>query len=309
MTSTSKDRPDTSTADPSKILTEFIIESYKEAEEICSSGIGISGAACGYPTLDRMLMGLRPGQLIVIGGRPAIGKSAFALNLALNAASEGYSVVIFSLEMPGREVAQRLICMNAQINISNFRTGRISPQEWANINEATKDLSRLDIQIKDTPRMTLPEIQSEAARALQGKEKGIVILDNMQLVRQPADRRFDSLAEEVTDLSHELKICARELDVPLIALSQLSRAIETRTNLRPQLSDLRESGSIEHDADIVMLLDRSLTEEELWRDDRPPEGMTRVTIAKNRIGPTGDVDLVFLPASARYYELNEHADD
>ena len=239
MTSTSKDRPDTSTADPSKILTEFIIESYKEAEEICSSGIGISGAACGYPTLDRMLMGLRPGQLIVIGGRPAIGKSAFALNLALNAASEGYSVVIFSLEMPGREVAQRLICMNAQINISNFRTGRISPQEWANINEATKDLSRLDIQIKDTPRMTLPEIQSEAARALQGKEKGIVILDNMQLVRQPADRRFDSLAEEVTDLSHELKICARELDVPLIldadALNCLARLSIDGIDKTPEL--------------------------------------------------------------------------
>lgn len=308
MTSPSKDHPDMSTVDLGDNLTGFMIQSYDEAEETCAAASGISGVPTGYPTLDRMLMGMRPGQLVVIGGRPAFGKSAFALNLALNAASEGYSVVIFSLEMPGREVAERLICMHAQINISNFRTGRISPQEWANINDATKDLSRLDIQIKDTPRMTLPEIQSEAARALQGKEKGLVILDNMQLVRPATNRRFDTLADEATELSHELKIATRELNVPMIALSKLSRAIEARTNQRPQLSDLRESGSIEHDADIVMLLDRSLSEQEAARDDRPPEGITRVAIAKNRIGPTGDVDLVFLPASAKYYELNQCTD-
>ena len=211
-------------------------------------------------------------------------------------------MAFFSLEMSGKEIAQRFICAHAQVSMSNFRTGKISPQEWANIGQAAEDLSRLDILIDDTPGITVTEIRAKARRMLHNKEKAIIILDYLQLVSPPAGRRAESRTVEVSEM-------AKELAVPVISLSQLSRAVESRTGKRPQLSDLRESGSIEQDADIVMFLDRSSNEQEAGREDRPPEGITRIIVAKNRSGPIGDVDLVFLAASTKFYELNEHAEE
>ena len=292
-----------------KPLNDFLIEAFNEAKEVCEAGGVAAGGPTGYPSLDRMLMGLREGQLVIIGARPAVGKTSFALNLALNAASEGYTVAFFSLEMSGKEIAQRFICAHAQVSMSNFRTGKISPQEWANIGQAAEDLSRLDILIDDTPGITVTEIRAKARRMLHNKEKAIIILDYLQLVSPPAGRRAESRTVEVSEMSRALKIMAKELAVPVISLSQLSRAVESRTGKRPQLSDLRESGSIEQDADIVMFLDRSSNEQEAGREDRPPEGITRIIVAKNRSGPIGDVDLVFLAASTKFYELNEHAEE
>lgn len=292
-----------------KPLNDFLIEAFNEAKEVCEAGGVAAGVPTGYPSLDRMLMGLREGQLVIIGARPAVGKTSFALNLALNAASEGYTVAFFSLEMSGKEIAQRFICAHAQVSMSNFRTGKISPQEWANIGQAAEDLSRLDILIDDTPGITVTEIRAKARRMLHNKEKAIIILDYLQLVSPPAGRRAESRTVEVSEMSRALKIMAKELSVPVISLSQLSRAVESRTGKRPQLSDLRESGSIEQDADIVMFLDRSSNEQESGREDRPPEGITRIIVAKNRSGPIGDVDLVFLAASTKFYELNEHAEE
>ena len=292
-----------------KPLNDFLIEAFNEAKEVCEAGGVAAGVPTGYPSLDRMLMGLREGQLVIIGARPAVGKTSFALNLALNAASEGYTVAFFSLEMSGKEIAQRFICAHAQVSMSNFRTGKISPQEWANIGQAAEDLSRLDILIDDTPGITVTEIRAKARRMLHNKEKAIIILDYLQLVSPPAGRRAESRTVEVSEMSRALKIMAKELAVPVISLSQLSRAVESRTGKRPQLSDLRESGSIEQDADIVMFLDRSSNEQEAGREDRPPEGITRIIGAKNRSGPIGDVDLVFLAASTKFYELNEHAEE
>ena len=292
-----------------KPLNDFLIEAFNEAKEVCEAGGVAAGVPTGYPSLDRMLMGLREGQLVIIGARPAVGKTSFALNLALNAASEGYTVAFFSLEMSGKEIAQRFICAHAQVSMSNFRTGKISPQEWANIGQAAEDLSRLDILIDDTPGITVTEIRAKARRMLHNKEKAIIILDYLQLVSPPAGRRAESRTVEVSEMLRALKIMAKELAVPVISLSQLSRAVESRTGKRPQLSDLRESGSIEQDADIVMFLDRSSNEQEAGREDRPPEGITRIIVAKNRSGPIGDVDLVFLAASTKFYELNEHAEE
>ena len=292
-----------------KPLNDFLIEAFNEAKEVCEAGGVAAGVPTGYPSLDRMLMGLREGQLVIIGARPAVGKTSFALNLALNAASEGYTVAFFSLEMSGKEIAQRFICAHAQVSMSNFRTGKISPQEWANIGQAAEDLSRLDILIDDTPGITVTEIRAKARRMLHNKEKAIIILDYLQLVSPPAGRRAESRTVEVSEMSRALKIMAKELSVPVISLSQLSRAVESRTGKRPQLSDLRESGSIEQDADIVMFLDRSSNEQEAGREDRPAEGITRIIVAKNRSGPIGDVDLVFLAASTKFYELNEHAEE
>ena len=292
-----------------KPLNDFLIEAFNEAKEVCEAGGVAAGVPTGYPSLDRMLMGLREGQLVIIGARPAVGKTSFALNLALNAASVGYTVAFFSLEMSGKEIAQRFICAHAQVSMSNFRTGKISPQEWANIGQAAEDLSSLDILIDDTPGITVTEIRAKARRMLHNKEKAIIILDYLQLVSPPAGRRAESRTVEVSEMSRALKIMAKELAVPVISLSQLSRAVESRTGKRPQLSDLRESGSIEQDADIVMFLDRSSNEQEAGREDRPPEGITRIIVAKNRSGPIGDVDLVFLAASTKFYELNEHAEE
>lgn len=292
-----------------KPLQDFMIEAYQEAEEVARAGGETQGVPTGFPSLDRMLMGLREGQLVIIGARPAVGKTSFALNLALNAAASGYTVGFFSLEMSGKEIAQRFICAHAQVNMSNFRTGRISPQEWANINEATEELSNLDILIDDTPGTTVTEIRAKARRMLHNKEKAIIILDYLQLVSPPAGRRAESRAVEVSEMSRALKIMAKELAVPVVSLSQLSRQVESRTGKRPQLSDLRESGSIEQDADIVMFLDRSSSEQEAARDDRPDEGITRIVLAKNRSGPIGDVDLVFMPASTKFFELSGEDED
>ena len=292
-----------------KPLTDYMIEAYKEAEEVAAAGGQAQGVPTGFPSLDKMLLGFREGQLIIIGARPAVGKTSFALNLALNAAASGFTVGFFSLEMSGKEIAQRFICAHAQVNMSNFRSGNISAQEWANINEATAELSKLDILIDDTPGTTVTEIRAKARRMLHNKERAIIILDYLQLVSPPAGRRAESRAVEVSEMSRALKIMAKELEVPVVSLSQLSRQVESRTGKRPQLSDLRESGSIEQDADIVMFLDRSSSEQEAARDDRPDEGITRIILAKNRSGPIGDVDLVFMPASTKFFELEQSHDD
>ena len=291
-----------------KTLSDFMVEAYNEAQEVSQNQGDVHGAPTGYPSLDRMLMGLREGQLIVLGARPAVGKTSFALNLALNAANAGYTVGFFSLEMSGKEIAQRFICAQAMVSMTNFRTGRISPQDWANINEATAELSKLDILIDDTPGTTVTEIRAKARRMLHNKEKAVIVLDYLQLVNPPAGKNYNgNRAVEVSEMSRGLKIMAKEIEVPVIMLSQLNRSLEGRTGKRPQMSDLRESGSIEQDADIVLLLDRSTNEAEAEREDRPDFGVTRVIVAKNRSGPIGDVDLMFLPASTKFYELDEHA--
>lgn len=291
-----------------KTLSDFMVEAYNEAQEVSQNQGDVHGAPTGYPSLDRMLMGLREGQLIVLGARPAVGKTSFALNLALNAANAGYTVGFFSLEMSGKEIAQRFICAQAMVSMTNFRTGEISTQDWANINEATRELEKLDILIDDTPGTTVTEIRAKARRMLHNKEKAVIVLDYLQLVNPPAGKNYNgNRAVEVSEMSRGLKIMAKELEVPVIMLSQLNRSLEGRTGKRPQMSDLRESGSIEQDADIVLLLDRSTNEAEAEREDRPDFGVTRVIVAKNRSGPIGDVDLMFLPASTKFYELDEHA--
>ena len=174
-----------------KGLSDFMTEAYQEAEEVARAGGDVHGAPTGYPSLDRMLMGLREGQLVVLGARPAVGKTSFALNLALNAAADGYTVGFFSLEMSGKEIAQRFICAQAMVNMSNFRTGRISPEEWANINEAIAELGRLDILIDDTPGTTVTEIRAKARRMLHNKERAVIILDYLQLVNPPAGKNYN----------------------------------------------------------------------------------------------------------------------
>ena len=288
-------------------LSEVMGNLYNELGEACLNPDGTLGVLTGYPGIDRRLQGLRAGQMIVIGARPGVGKTSFALNLATNAAANGASVAFFSLEMSKVEIAQRLLSAYAKIPLSDIRGARIKDNQWPTILEATRDLSRLDIMIDDTPGTTVTEIRAKARRMLKGKENGIVLVDYLQLLSPPSGRqRADSRATEVSEMSRGIKIMAKDLECPVVALSQLNRQVTDRKGQRPQLSDLRESGSIEQDADIVILLDRSMTEEEAERPDRPDFNVTEFIIAKNRSGPLDIVPLMFLPGSTKFVEVDRH---
>ena len=266
---------------------------------------GARGVETGFKRLDRDLLGLRPGQMIVVGARPAVGKTSFALNLAVNMASRGAHIAFFSLEMSKLEIGQRLLASRSGVPLQKIRAGKIGANDWEAVFKATAELSELPLMIDDTPGTTITEIRAKARRMLHGKEKGAVIIDYLQLVSPPSGRyRADSRATEVSEMSRGIKILAKDLSVPVVALSQLSRTVEGRTGKRPQLSDLRESGAIEQDADIVLMLDRSMTEEEGERPDRPDYGTTNLIIAKNRSGPTDTIPLVFLPDKTSFVEVD-----
>ena len=306
------DRSVRSAAEPLDAIMEAL---FSELEVMSSAKDNAPlGVNTGFKSLDNYLMGLRPGQMLVIGARPGVGKTAFALNLALNAAYGKTSVAFFSLEMSKTEIAQRLLASEAtSITLSQIRSGRIPNEAWQDIIEATDRLSRLDVQIDDTPGTTVTEIRTKARRMLRGKERGIIIVDYLQLLSAPpGGRRSDSRANEVSEMSRGIKIMAKELGVPVVALSQLNRDVESRSSgrgdqkrsKRPQLSDLRESGSIEQDADIVILLDRSTSDEEAERPDRPDKGVTDLIIAKNRSGGLGTVSLAFRPDRTKFMDLD-----
>lgn len=287
------------------MLSDVMGELYEELEEACQNPNSVLGVETGYPGIDSRLQGLRPGQMIVVGARPGVGKTSFALNLAFNAAAKGASVAFFSLEMSKIEIAQRLLSAHARISLSDIRGARIKGNQWSQIIGATTDLSALDIMIDDTPGTTVTEIRAKSRRMLRGKEKGIVLVDYLQLLSPPSGtRRTDSRATEVSEMSRGIKIMAKDLGCPVVALSQLNRQVTDRRGQRPQLSDLRESGSIEQDADIVILLDRSMTEEEAERADRPDPNVTEFIIAKNRSGPLDVVPLMFIPNSTKFVEVD-----
>lgn len=291
-------------------LEEIMGELYEELEEQSMAGEKTLGVQTGFPKIDECLLGLRPGQMIVLGARPGVGKTSFALNLATNAAYHGASVAFFSLEMSKAEIAQRLLAAEARIGLQEIRSARIRDDQWPQILEAVNQLSQLDIVIDDTPGTTVTEVRAKARRMLRGKKLGIVVLDYLQLVSPPqGGHRADSRATEVGEMSRGIKIMAKDLGVPVLALSQLNRTVENRTGKRPQLSDLRESGSIEQDADIVCFLDRSMNEEEAAREDRPAVGETTFIIAKNRSGSLADVPLTFLASSTKFVEIDNHYED
>ena len=287
-------------SDISKVMGDL----FNELGEACQNPEGHMGVNTGYKQIDSSLQGLRPGQMIVVGARPGVGKTSFALNLATNAAAHGASVAFFSLEMSKTEIAQRLLSAQARIPLSAIRGASIKDDQWDTILEAINGLSSLDILIDDTPGTTVTEIRAKARRMLKDKKNGLVMVDYLQLLSPPSGgRRSDSRATEVSEMSRGIKIMAKDLGVPVIALSQLNRNVTDRKGQRPQLSDLRESGSIEQDADVVILLDRSMTEEEAERPDRPDMNVTDFIIAKNRSGPLNIVPLVFLPGSTKFVEM------
>ncbi|GAB4301241.1 MAG: replicative DNA helicase [Oscillatoriaceae cyanobacterium] len=267
-------------------ISETLIDTFQNIE-IQQQGLALPGLACGFYDLDAMTGGFQRSDLIILAGRPSMGKTAMALGIA-RAIADTSSVAIFSLEMSKEQLVQRLLSSEAEIESNRLRSGRISQNEWEPLSLALGSLSELPIFIDDTPNITVTEIRSKCRRlqAEQGGELGLILLDYLQLME---GGNTDNRVQELSKITRSLKGLARELRVPLIALSQLSRSVESRTNKRPMMSDLRESGSIEQDADLVIMLYR----EEYYQPDTPDRGVAEVIITKHRNGPTGTIKLLF----------------
>jgi replicative DNA helicase len=262
----------------------------------------IVGVATGFSDLDKMTGGLQKSDLIILAARPAVGKTALALSLAHNAALRyGHGVALFSLEMSKEQLVARLLSMDAGIDQSKLRTGFLDDDEWDRISESVGKLSEANIYIDDTPGITMVEMRSKARRLMMERGFSLMIVDYLQLMQGSgmSNRGHENRVQEVSEISRGLKGLARELNVPVLALAQLSRAVESRTEKKPQLSDLRESGSIEQDADIVMFIYR----EDVYNPDTERKNIADIIVAKHRNGPIGQVSLYFQAAQTRYRDL------
>jgi replicative DNA helicase len=289
-------------------LPELLDEANDILDFMASNKTNLFGVPTGFDDLDDKLGGFRGGDLIVLAARPSVGKTSLAQNIVVNAAKSGASVAFFSLEMPAVQLVQRLLASEAKIDNFKMRMGRLSEADAAEIIETSNSLHTCDIAIDDSPGLTIMELRAKARRQLRNidKNKGLLVIDYLQLMSSHSAQMRDRYVE-VGEISRGLKILAKEMDIPVLALSQLSRAVESRQDKRPQLSDLRESGSIEQDADVVMFIDRSLSPEEAASPNRPDLGSAKLIIGKNRNGPTGTVDLSFTPEFTSFRSLAKDA--
>jgi len=257
----------------------------------------VTGITTGYTRLDNMTSGLQGSDLIILAARPAMGKTALALNIARNAAMiSNVAVAVFSLEMSKEQLSMRMLCAEARVDSSRLRSGFLNPEDWANITDAASALSEAPIYIDDSPDISATSIRTKSRRLKMDKDLGLIIIDYLQLMRGHENTERRDL--EISDISRSLKLLAKELNVPVLALSQLNRKLEERGDKRPQLSDLRESGALEQDADVVAFIYR----DEVYNKDEnnPNRGMAEVILAKQRNGPTGMVPLTFLGAYTRF---------
>lgn len=279
----------------------------KQVQMMADNKSDITGYKTGFTLLDHTLHGFQKGDLIILAARPAMGKTAVALNLAMNVANYNANgaVAIFSLEMPAEQLGMRLLSARSHVAGDKIKTGRLSNEEWNAVNEASSDLGKLPIYIDDTSGIKVPEIFSKCRRLQAEHGLNLVLIDYIQLITGSSRRASESRQQEVSDISRNLKALARELKVPVIALSQLSRTVEQRENKRPMLSDLRESGAIEQDADIVMMLYREAYYDEGAKEAANQSGSEKleINIAKHRNGATRKVDVAFEAATNALYNL------
>ncbi len=269
-------------------LKDVMLSAWERIEEVCASKGGITGISTGFRDLDALTSGLQPSDLIVIAARPSMGKTMLCLNLARHAAVNlGIPVFIFSLEMAREQLAQRLLCAEAHVDSQRLRSGFLSEADWPKLTDALGRLSKAPIYIDDTPNLSVLEIRAKARRLKAEHGLGMIIIDYLQLMRTRG--RAESRQQEISEVSRSLKALARELEVPVVAASQLSRAVEQRTDKRPLLSDLRESGAIEQDADLVAFIYR----EDYYKPQTEKKNIAEIIIAKQRNGPVGKVELYF----------------
>jgi replicative DNA helicase len=287
------------------LLKNIIKDTFKTIERLYEKKNLITGVPTGFDKLDDLTSGLQKSELIIVAGRPSMGKTAFALNLARHAAVEmGLPVAVFSLEMSKEQLALRMLAADAKVDSQRLRRGLVGETDWPKLTTAAGRLSEAPIFIDDTPAITVLEMKAKARRLKAENGLELVVLDYLQLMR--AGGRKDSREQEISEISRSLKALAKELSVPVIALSQLNRKVEDRTNRRPQMADLRESGAIEQDADVIAFIYR----DEVYNksEDNPEKGIAEIIIGKQRNGPVGTVKLAFLEQYTSFEQL-ARADD
>lgn len=283
-------------------IKDILVETFTELEQLYNQKQRITGIPTGFSDLDFRTSGLHNSDLILVAARPAMGKSAFALNIATNAAVRAkVPVAIFSLEMSKEQMTSRILCSEAMVDSNKVRTGKIDDEEWSKLAAASGELSEANIYIDDTPGISIMEIRAKCRKMKIEKNIGLVVIDYLQLV-QGSGKRGGSREQEIAEISRSLKILAKEINVPVIALSQLSRAPEQRPDHRPMLSDLRESGSIEQDADIVIFLYR----DDYYNEDSEKKNIAEVIMAKHRAGSTGTVELLWLGNYTKFANIDKY---
>lgn len=284
-------------------MKDILVDTFAELEKLYNQKQHITGVSTGFVDLDNRTAGLHESDLVLIAARPAMGKSAFALNIATNAAIRSNTpVAIFSLEMSKEQMANRILCSEAMVDSNKVRTGKMDEEDWVKLAGALGPLSEAGIYIDDTPGISVMEIRAKCRKLKLEKNIGLVVIDYLQLVQASSNKRGGSREQEISEISRSLKILAKEINVPVIALSQLSRAPEQRPDHRPMLSDLRESGAIEQDADIVIFLYR----DDYYNEDSPDKNIAEVIIAKHRAGSTGTVKLLWLGNYTKFTNLEQY---
>ena len=283
-------------------IKDILVDTFTQLEQLYNQKESITGVPTGFVDLDYRTSGLHNSDLILVAARPAMGKSAFALNIATNAAVRAkVPVAIFSLEMSKEQMTNRILCSEAMVDSAKVRTGKIDDDEWAKLAATSGELSEAGIYIDDTPGISIMEIRAKCRKMKLEKNIGLVVIDYLQLV-QGSNKKGGSREQEIAEISRSLKILAKEIDVPVIALSQLSRAPEQREDKRPLMSDLKESGSIEQDADIVMFLYR----DDYYNEDTEKKNIAEVIIAKHRSGATGTVELLWLANYTKFANIERY---
>jgi replicative DNA helicase len=283
-------------------ITDILQQTFERIDRLRERGARLTGIGTDYIDLDDMTGGLQPGELIVLAARPSMGKTSLALNLTERIAGQRLPVAFFSLEMSNQQVIQNMLCCRAQIDGQSLRKGRITDQQYRRLQEEAERLYEAPIFVDDSPGLTITQLRAKCRRLKQKHDVNMVIIDYLQLMA--AGGRFESRQQEISTISRGLKGLARELGVPVVALSQLNRDVENRDDHRPRMSDLRESGAIEQDADVIMLLHR----DEYYKPNENNAGLAQVIIAKQRNGPTGQITLRFFREYMRFESYTRRAE-
>lgn len=282
-------------------IRTVLVQTFDRIEQLYANKASVTGLPTGFADLDEMLSGLQPAELIVIAARPSMGKTALALNIAQHAAMvERVPVLIFSLEMSKEQLAQRMLCAEARVDSQRLRKGDLRSDDWPRLSRALGDLSEAPVYIDDTPTITALDIRARARRLRAEKGLGLIVIDYLQLIQ--GSGRAENRQQEIAEITRSLKSLARELNIPVIALAQLSRAVETTNEKKPLLSHLKESGEIEQSADVVAFIYR----EDYYKPDTERKNIAEIIVAKQRNGPTGTVELRWNASITRFENLEKH---
>lgn len=281
-------------------ISETVKETFNYMNQMANNEGDITGVTTGFKLLDKQLSGLQNSDLILLAARPSVGKTALGINIGVNAALKGKKVAVFSLEMSKRQILQRIMSILSNVELQNIISGKLTQEEWHLLYKKMVNLNNMEMYIDDTASISLTELRAKSKRKKLESGLDLIVIDYLQLMTTDA-KRIENRQQEISNISRGLKALAKELSIPVLALSQLSRKSEERSNKRPMLSDLRESGAIEQDADVVMMLYR----EDYYEEDTEKENLIEVIIGKHRNGPTGTVELYFQKANTKFYDMDK----